>query len=213
MQEIKYPRQDPKTGKMRGEYYSWHNMISRINLPEKTAKKKENKVYANKRLELYEPWRQFDNFFEDMGEKPSAEYSLDRIDNSKGYYPENCRWASPTEQIRNRDCTRTITANGKTQTWTEWAEELETTYEAVRGRWRKGWSDEDIVNVKYKHRSFNSNQKIYSEETKERVVSLIKQGKSQKQIYKEMDISGVGIAKIVKEARQNGKLPPFKQIA
>lgn len=186
-------------------------MISRVDLPNGTSKKKENKVYLNKKVEIYEPWRSFDVFFRDMGAKPSPTHTLDRKDNSKGYTPENCRWATPTEQIRNRDCTRLITANGKTQTWTEWAEELETTYEAVRGRVRLGWSEEDIVNIPYKHKSFHSNKKIYSQEVKNEVINAIKNGQSQKQIKKSCSLSEVAIAKIVKEARESGILPAFRE--
>lgn len=50
---------------------------------------------------LCDEWIDFDNFLEDMGERLDGT-TLDRIDNAKGYYKENCRWATPKQQVRNR---------------------------------------------------------------------------------------------------------------
>ncbi len=208
--EQKISRTDPKTGKIRPEYFSWHNMIGRVNLTEGILKKKENKVYADKKLDIHESWRSFETFYNDMGPKPTPQHSLDRVDNSRGYYPDNCRWASPTEQIRNRACSKNITYNGETKTWTEWAKKLNTTYEAVRGRVRLGWTPEQIITIPYKRKSFHSNKKVYTSEIKNSVINKIKDGFSQKEIKKETNLSEVAISKIIKEAREKGELPPFK---
>src|SRR5213079_604036 len=60
----------------------------------------------------------------DMGERPTPKHELERQDNSLGYQPGNVIWATRREQMRNVRSNVSLTHNGKTQTLTEWAEEL-----------------------------------------------------------------------------------------
>lgn len=68
--------------------------------------------------------------------------TLERIDTSKGYSPENCRWATRKEQANNRRSNRLISFNGETHTLSEWAEKKGINSITIRSRLRLGWSVE-----------------------------------------------------------------------
>lgn len=80
----------------------------------------------------------------DMGEAPDG-LTLERVDNSKGYSPDNCRWASYAEQSRNKSNTKLLTLNGRTQVAADWITELGLTDAQVYKRIRRGWSDEEVL--------------------------------------------------------------------
>lgn len=80
--------------------------------------------YGGRGISVCDRWRDdFDAFVEDMGFAEDGQ-SLDRINNDKGYEPENCRWANSVEQARNKRTNRVITYQGVSKTMAEWAEDL-----------------------------------------------------------------------------------------
>ena len=89
-------------------YTTWLTMKDRCNNP-------RNRHFANyggRGIKVCERWARnggsgFWSFVEDMGDRPDG-YTLDRIDNDKGYYPENCRWASKVEQNLNKRTNRDV---------------------------------------------------------------------------------------------------------
>jgi hypothetical protein len=81
-----------------------------------------------------------------MGEKPAPNYSIDRIDNNKGYSPENCRWIPLDKQSGNRRNNRLITHNGITRTLAEWSRHTGISDATIRARIdRHNWSIKDAL--------------------------------------------------------------------
>lgn len=80
------------------------------------------KNYKARGITICERWLKFENFKADMGEPPDA-LSIDRINNDGNYEPGNCRWATRSQQMKNRRYIRPITFQGRTMLLTEWAAE------------------------------------------------------------------------------------------
>ena len=98
-------------------YGCWRDMRHRCN----NAHYSNYKSYGGRGITVCERWDKFENFLEDMGEKPEGR-SLDRIDNNGNYCPENCRWATPKEQSKNMRNNIFIVYNGKQMLLSELSE-------------------------------------------------------------------------------------------
>mgnify|MGYP003661566611 FL=1 len=110
-------------------YSRWLMMWQRCHNP----KNNRYKDYGEKGIFVCERWKDFRNFLNDMGE-PSVGASIERKDNSKGYFPENCIWANQSVQMRNTKRTRIIEFNGKSQCVTDWAKEIGIQESSLRER-------------------------------------------------------------------------------
>lgn len=122
------------------EYAIWQGMITRCT----NSNRPEYKNYGGRGIGVCDEWKSsFENFYNDMGCRPSKKHTVDRIDNDGDYAPENCRWATRTQQARNGRCNRILTFNGLTMCVAEWAEYLGINRGTLNSRLNHyGWSVE-----------------------------------------------------------------------
>lgn len=94
-------------------------------------------------------WRDsFENFQADMGQRPPGKAAIDRIDNARGYSPENCRWVTYQENARNRRSNRILTCQGVGKPLAQWCDELglgPKEYGTIWMRLKRGWSDAEAI--------------------------------------------------------------------
>lgn len=120
-------------------YGVWRGMIQRCI----RAKGETYQNYAARGITVCQEWLDsFQTFAEDMGERPEG-YSLDRINNDLGYYKENCKWSTMTEQSNNRTNNVWVDYKGETKTIAQWAVDLGMTDISLRMRLTVlGWDTE-----------------------------------------------------------------------
>lgn len=122
------------------EYKVYISMLNRCNNP----KYKEYHLYGGRGIKVAERWLKFENFIEDVGPRPAKGYQLDRKDNNKGYEPGNARWATRTENARNKRNTVFVEFRGRQTTLKEVAEELGVAYSALFYRYQTGLTGEAL---------------------------------------------------------------------
>jgi len=95
--------------------------------------------YGARGIAVCDEWRQFENFYADMGDPPDG-MSIDRIQNDRGYSKGNCHWATDKQQARNMRSNRFVAINGISKPLAEWCDDFNVKYWTVHSRIRRGLS-------------------------------------------------------------------------
>lgn len=119
------------------EYAIWANMIDRC----LNSRNSSYARYGGRGIRVCSAWREsFENFYRDVGPRPSLKHSLDRFpDNNGNYEPGNIRWATRREQQNNTSRNRFITTRGLTLTVAEWARRSGNLQAVISDRLDKNW--------------------------------------------------------------------------
>lgn len=105
------------------------------------------KNYGGRGIEVCEEWRKSFLNFREWALKSGYDIglSIDRIDNNRGYTPNNCRWTTAKVQMNNQRRNRILTYKGESHTLAEWESIIGISQKVLSARVRLGWSDEDIL--------------------------------------------------------------------
>ena len=120
-------------------YRSWQAMKERCY----NSKARYYSYYGGRGISVCDSWKDsFENFYNDMGGRPSMKYTLDREDNEGNYYSDNCRWVTKSVQANNKRNNRSLTYKGATMNLGQWAKKLNIDRTTLRDRLKSKPHDE-----------------------------------------------------------------------
>lgn len=102
------------------------------------------RLYGAKGIRVCDRWHTFENFVADMGPRPKGT-SLDRVDSNDDYCPENCKWATATDQNRNKSSNRLVTIYGRSWPVSVWSEISLVPAKTIYARLKHGWPEKIAV--------------------------------------------------------------------
>jgi len=127
-------------GKATSEYQIWSGIKKRVQNPNCNI----YEYYGGRGIDMDPRWEQFESFFSDVGERPSPNHSLDRVDNSKGYWKGNVKWSTMKEQSRNRKSNVIVDWTGKETCLKEACEHFNWRYKTVWSWFKEGMTFPEI---------------------------------------------------------------------
>lgn len=122
------------------EFTTWAAIRQRCGNP----LSKPFKHYGGRGITVDKRWDTFEAFFQDMGPRPPGA-TLERTDNDLGYSPDNCRWATRLEQVRNRRTTTFYEHEGQNLSLQAWAERIGVSYKTLWSRFKVGKRGHDLL--------------------------------------------------------------------
>lgn len=123
------------------EHRAWLKMRARCEDPNNN----EYHRYGGRGVKVCEEWQDFAAFLSAMGNKPTPEHTIDRIDCNGDYDPSNCRWATRVEQQNNKRNNHRITICGETKTIAEWERAKGLRRGLIGNRLAWGWNEFNAV--------------------------------------------------------------------
>lgn len=172
-------------------YKTWRSVLNR----------KRHVGYVN--IEICEEWTNFANFLQDMGERPSINHSIDRVENSKGYYKGNCKWSTMKEQSRNKTTNVNIEINGKTNILFDWLTILKIPSATYYARIKRGLTPYEALTaesyIRTKEHNINLSKSIkyiLSDDQKTDIQNINKKGASFAYLARQYKVSNSTIARI-----------------
>lgn len=157
-------KRSTKHGRSHTRLYKIHN-----NMKDRccNCNSKDYPLYGGRGIKVCEEWLDFQGFYKwAMNNKYNDTLTIDRIDVNGNYEPSNCRWVNMKTQQNNKRNNVYLTHNNKTQTMSQWADELGISVHTIHTRHRKGWSDKDCLFG----RGYNEPKTIYKYDYKTNAV-------------------------------------------
>jgi hypothetical protein len=189
-------------------YDRWRSMIARCTDPKHPSYER----YGARGIVVDQPWvgtgGGFQQWLEDMGDPPTMEHTIERIDNNGPYSKANCRWAAPGEQGRNTRVNRNFTWNGETKTCTDWANDARVkaiglTANILLQRHRAKWPAEEALtresdkNTVTDRRGRPKNAAVTDAQVRE-VRRLAELGWTQTRIAEQVGLKQTKVSKIIR---------------
>lgn len=132
------------------EYQIWAGIKTRVTNKNRHGSEQD---YVLRGIGMSKLWfNNFDKFYEDMGPRPTPNHSIERIDNNKGYFKSNCKWATSKEQGRNKRNNLLLTYRGQTKCVAEWSEITGINQDCLESRFHRWGNVERVISQPVKNK-------------------------------------------------------------